>query len=107
MDSLIHYSPEDMTKVLARFARCTRHSINFTFAPYNHLLGAMHLVGRLFPRSDRAPAIVPVRLETLQQRIGFETALDDWRHGRTQRVSSGFYKSQAFELLQWEYHPEN
>jgi magnesium-protoporphyrin O-methyltransferase len=107
MDSLIHYTPQDATKVLAALAQCTHGSINFTFAPYNHLLGAMHTVGRLFPKSDRAPSIVPVRQETLQQCIGFEAKLDEWRPGRSQRVSSGFYKSQAFELVNRGYHPEH
>ena len=35
-------------------------SILFTFAPRTPLLAVMHAVGRLFPRGDRAPAIVPV-----------------------------------------------
>ena len=96
MDSLIHYSPEDMVTTLAKLtARCNR-SVLFTFAPHTPLLGAMHKVGKVFPRSDRSPAIVPVAEKNLRERLA---ALAEWRVARSHRVSSGFYKSHAFELV--------
>lgn len=96
MDSLIHYSPEDMVAALAGLARNCRRSILFTFAPKTPLLAAMHRVGKLFPRSDRSPAIVPVVEDDLRARLA---CLAEWRIGRTHRVSSGFYTSQAMELV--------
>ena len=47
--------------------RTVARSMLFTFAPRNPLLAAMHAVGRLFPRSDRAPAIEPVAESALRR----------------------------------------
>jgi magnesium-protoporphyrin O-methyltransferase len=99
MDSLIHYRAADVVRVLAGLAARTRHSIVFTFAPKTPALAAMHAIGRLFPRGDRAPAIEPVAEGTLRRLLSAEPALREWRIGRSRRVASGFYKSQAMELL--------
>ncbi len=96
MDSLIHYAPEDLVDAVAQLADRATGSILFTFAPHTRLLGAMHSVGKVFPKSDRSPAIVPVSETELRARLG---RLDDWKIGRTHRVSSGFYTSQALELV--------
>ncbi|TRD12801.1 magnesium protoporphyrin IX methyltransferase [Erythrobacter insulae] len=96
MDSLIHYSPEDLVDALAQIGERTTHSILFTFAPLTRLLGAMHTVGKVFPKNNRSPAIVPVSETELHARL---SDLSDWQIGRTQRVSSGFYTSQALELV--------
>jgi magnesium-protoporphyrin O-methyltransferase len=98
MDSLIHYRAVDTLKVLTGLAARTRNSIVFTFAPRTAPLALMHAVGRLFPRGDRAPAIEPVAEARLRSLVAAESALKDWRAGRTLRVSSGFYTSQAIEL---------
>lgn len=96
MDSLIHYSPDDMVRTLAALtARCHR-SLLFTFAPHTPLLGAMHKVGKIFPRSNRSPAIVPVAERHLRERLA---SLAEWRIARSHRVSSGFYTSHALELV--------
>ena len=99
MDSLIHYRAGDIVDALARLADRTSQSIVFTFAPSNPLLATMITVGRLFPRRDRAPFIEPVGEAKLRQRIGAATSLTDWQVGRTTRIASGFYTSQAMELL--------
>jgi magnesium-protoporphyrin O-methyltransferase len=99
MDSLIHYPAADVVRVLAGLASRTRHSIVFTFAPRTPALTVMHAVGRLFPRGDRAPAIEPVAERALRERIAGEPQLQSWRIGRTTRITSGFYKSQAMELV--------
>lgn len=99
MDSLIHYSTADAVRVLAGLAQRTRGAILFTFAPSNPALVAMRAVGRMFPRSDRAPWIEPVRQKSLHRMLAAEPLLAGWDRGRTQRVSSGFYKSQALELI--------
>ena len=58
----------------------------------------MHAVGRLFPRSDRAPGILPVSEEAIRRAIMTNPRLTDWRPMRTQRIANGFYTSQALEL---------
>ncbi len=98
MDSLIHYEPADVVRALSALAPRTRRSMLFTFAPRTPALAAMHAVGKLFPRSDRAPAIVPVAEGALRDAIRGAPALAGWRAARTQRVASGFYTSQAMEL---------
>lgn len=96
MDSLIHYSPEDLVDAIAELGQRTARSMLFTFAPHTRLLGAMHSVGKVFPKSDRSPAIVPVSETELRARLG---RLSDWKIARTHRVSSGFYTSQALEMV--------
>ena len=100
MDSLIHYSPADLVDALETLSVRTTGSILFTFAPHTRLLGAMHSVGKVFPKSDRSPAIVPVAEDELFERL--ERRLSGWQIGRTQRISSGFYTSQALELVRVE-----
>ncbi len=92
MDSLIHYDEVDVVGVLRAWAQRADH-IAFTFAPGTPLLRAMHVAGKLFPRSDRSPAIKPVAEERLARAIA--AGLPAWRIEMTERVSSGFYKSQA------------
>jgi magnesium-protoporphyrin O-methyltransferase len=99
MDSLIHYDAPDAVRVLQTLSHRVRCSMLFTFAPSNPLLMAMHTVGRLFPRADRAPAIEPVAESALRRMLATDDGLALWRPGRTHRVKSGFYTSQAFELV--------
>jgi magnesium-protoporphyrin O-methyltransferase len=99
MDSLIHYPLADVLRVLSGFAASTRHSIVFTFAPRTPALMLMRAAGRFFPRRDRAPAMEPITERALRARIALEPALNQWRIGRTQRIDSAFYKSQAMELV--------
>jgi magnesium-protoporphyrin O-methyltransferase len=100
MDSLIHYDTPDIVAALERLSQRTRGSLLFTFAPRTPLLAAMHSVGRLFPRSDRSPALTPVAQPKLREglngRIG-GSGQGGWKEGRSQRVASGFYTSQAWE----------
>ncbi len=98
MDSLIHYGADDALAVLQGWSRRTRASLLFTFAPSSPLLLAMHAIGRLFPRGDRAPAIEPLAESALRRMLATDDGLALWAPGRTQRVSSGFYTSQALEL---------
>jgi magnesium-protoporphyrin O-methyltransferase len=106
MDSIIHYEASDMVRTLAGLSAMTERSIIFTFAPLNVLLGGLYIAGKLFPRSDRSPRIVPVSPSSLTRNIGAEPALSGWATARTQRVSRSFYISQAFELVKKaELHP--
>ncbi len=99
MDSLIHYRTADAVRVIEGLARRATASMLFTFAPRTPLLAAMHTVGLLFPRGDRAPSIVPVSTVELARLIDADAGMSAWRRGRTERIASGFYTSQAMELV--------
>jgi len=96
MDSLIHYSPDDLVDAVEELTQRSSRSVLFTFAPHTKLLGAMHTLGKAFPKSDRSPAIVPVPESDLRSRLA---RIEGWAIGRTRLVSSGFYKSQALEMV--------
>ncbi len=97
MDSVIHYRTEDAVDALSQLAARTTGSIVFTYAPRTPLLAAMISLGRLFPRSDKAPWLEPMAKEKLLRMMKDDEVLSSWELGRTERVSSGFYKSQAME----------
>jgi magnesium-protoporphyrin O-methyltransferase len=99
MDSLIHYQSADMARALGTLGPRVTQKMLFTFAPSNPLLTAMHRVGKLFPRGDRAPSIVPVAEQQVLRLLRAEPALAGWQAGRTLRVASGFYTSQALEWV--------
>jgi magnesium-protoporphyrin O-methyltransferase len=99
MDSLIHYRAADIVRVLSGLVARTDGSLLFTFAPRTPALALMHAVGRLFPRGDRAPAIEPVAEAALRRLLALEPRLDAWQAGRCTRIASGFYTSQALELV--------
>ena len=95
MDSLIHYDENDIIGVLKAWSQRASH-VAFTFAPGTPLLRTMHFIGKAFPRGDRSPAILPVSEARLAQDIAL--ALPEWKIDFTQRVSRGFYKSQAMGI---------
>lgn len=99
MDSLIHYDMPDILRVLSGLAASADTSIAFTFAPRTALLAALHATGKLFPRGDRAPMIVPVAEPALRRAFAAEQSLAGWTLQRTQRVARGFYISQAMEAV--------
>ncbi len=98
MDVLIHYTLDDAVAALSELSGRTRRQLVFTFAPRTPFLAAMHAAGKLFPRSDRSPAIEPVAHARLAEALEAAAALENWQLGRTQRISRGFYTSQALEL---------
>ena len=99
MDSLIHYDSDQIAHALAGLAQRTRHSMAFTFAPRTPLLALMHSAGRWFPRSDRSPSLTPVAHAELLRQMQGQSPLHAWSGARMQRVSSGFYTSQAWEWV--------
>jgi magnesium-protoporphyrin O-methyltransferase len=99
MDSLIHYVAPDIVEALVRLAQRTERGMVFTFAPRTRLLAVKHAVGRIFPRSDRAPAIEPVAPGELEHLIDGEARLAPLVRHRTTRVQNTFYISQAMELV--------
>lgn len=98
MDSLIHYAAPDALAVIRQLTAMTNGSVLFTFAPSNPLLATMHVVGKAFPRGNRSPSIVPVAEKKLFHLLTTDPDLSGWRQERSERVSSGFYTSQACEL---------
>jgi len=98
MDSLIHYRMTDMLDAYAALAARTKIAMAVTFAPRTPLLALVGGIGKLFPRGDRAPAIEPVVMASLLKGVARDARLAPWVAGRTHRVESGFYTSQALEL---------
>jgi len=92
MDSLIHYCLDDFSDGVRRLADLSKKTVLFTFAPRTPALSVMHAAGKLFPRSDRSPAICPHTAKDVGDR------LSDRRLLRSQVIKSGFYISQALEL---------
>jgi magnesium-protoporphyrin O-methyltransferase len=90
MDSIIHYQPADTFAAIAQLAaRCDRAML-FTFAPRTPLLSTALAFGKILPRGDRSPAIVPQSETALREKFNI---------GRSKKISSGFYTSQAMEVL--------
>ena len=98
MDSLIHYEGADIARIVSDLAERTRSAIVFTIAPRTAALSVMHAAGKLFPRGDRAPAIVPISASALQRRFEEHQELVNWRVSRSSRIDRGFYISQAMEV---------
>lgn len=98
MDSLIHYCHDDVVAALTGAACRVRGSILFTCVPLSPLLAAKRSVGRLFPRADRAPDVQPCRLAALSRDIERRLGAG-WQVRERQRVSSGFYTSEALRLV--------
>ncbi|MEO0974905.1 MAG: magnesium protoporphyrin IX methyltransferase [Pseudomonadota bacterium] len=99
MDSLIHYRRDDIVAAVCNFTDRSRGKVLITFAPLTPALGAMHAVGRLIPKlSHRAPDIAPVSEKRLVRSLSEALSESNWRPGRTRRVSTGFYTSQALEV---------
>ncbi len=99
MDSLIHYRAHDVVAALSRLAERTRHSIVFTAAPRTPATMMMLTMGKLFPRSDRSPAIEPIAPAALRRLMAGDASLAAWHTGRYENIAAGFYKSQALEWI--------
>jgi len=99
MDSLIHYRPDDVVRIVAGLTARTSDALLMTFAPRTPMLAIMHAVGRSFPRGDRAPAIEPVAERVLRRKLADHPELADWRCGRSRRITTGFYMSHALQLV--------
>lgn len=95
MDSLIHYRFADIVAAVARLQSRTTGSILFTVAPRTPLLLAMQAAGKLFPRGDRSPAIIPASPPRLMR----DLARGGWAAGRGAGTSTAFYKSHAIEMV--------
>ena len=93
MDSLIYYGADEVcASVVALGQRPTRKVI-FTVAPRTKLLMLMWYVGKLFPRSDRSPVMMPQSPARLIKDTNHFGDMQDLG-----RINSGFYISQAMEF---------
>ena len=99
MDSLIHYEGADIARMVSALAARAESVVVFTVAPRTPLLTLMHAVGRLLPRGDRAPSIAPISRGDLESRLERALAGKRWRTARTARIVSGFYISEALEVV--------
>jgi magnesium-protoporphyrin O-methyltransferase len=98
MDSIIHYRAEDAIAALARLAARADRALLFTFAPRTPILGTMLTLGKLFPRGDKSPMIEPQSEAKLRKTLGTDQKFAGFTIGRSRRVKSGFYFSQAMEV---------
>ncbi len=98
MDSVIHYNRTDLVSGIEKLAALARQSLLFTFAPRTPALAIMHTVGKLFPRSDRSPAIQPHPEAALRADLETARGLSNCQIGRSQRITTGFYISHALEI---------
>jgi magnesium-protoporphyrin O-methyltransferase len=89
MDSLIYYDAADIGRTL-RALGARSGQVVFTVAPRTALLMAMWHAGRLFPRSDRSPVMIPHDLKDLTRATGPGLS-------RIGRVARGFYISDCLE----------
>jgi magnesium-protoporphyrin O-methyltransferase len=90
MDSLIYYGTEDITAALQRLGAKTDEAVVFTVAPRTPFLMTFWTLGKVFPRADRSPTMVPHALTTLNRTTGGKLTKID-------RVSRGFYISECLE----------
>lgn len=90
MDSLIYYRAEDIAGILARLGERTERAVVFTVAPRTPFLMTFFTAGKLFPRSDRSPVMIPHAFTRLRDLSGPGL-------GRVERVSRGFYISECLE----------
>lgn len=92
MDSMIYYSADDIGRILDGVAPRLRQNMVFTVAPRTPLLMAMWRVGKLFPRADRSPTMVPHSPARIAAKLTTGKLRD------IERVTSGFYISNALEF---------
>lgn len=90
MDSLIYYDRTDILAALERLSARTGQSVVFTVPPKTPLLTLMWWSGRLFPRADRSPTMVPQDHRALTAATGGSVA-------HIARIARGFYISDCLE----------
>lgn len=91
MDSLIYYSAQDIAAILGRLTPRVDGRIVLTLPPRTPLLMAMYRAGKLFPRGDRSPRMVPQSARGLQKALAAAGVAGRLREVET--VRSGFYIS--------------
>ncbi len=96
MDSIIHYPTKDMINIIEALSRMATKAMIFSYPPRTIPLAVLWGVGKLFPRGDKSPAIEPQPPKKLRAALA---KIEGVKLGRTHRVATGFYISEAQELL--------
>ena len=96
MDSLLYYTRADVAQAIGTLSRRTSGRIVFTLAPRTPLLMAMWRAGQLCPRSNRSPTMVPHAPAAIAEAL--RKAGVPGHLAVQERISSGFYISQAMEF---------
>ena len=95
MDSLIHYSTEDVISSIADFSSRANNSVLFTVIPSTFFLNSKLLLGKFFPKSERSAEVVPIEWGQLEQ---LEALKINASLTKIKRIKSFFYVSEAWEL---------
>jgi magnesium-protoporphyrin O-methyltransferase len=95
MDSIIHYPTKDMIDIIEVLSRMSSKAMIFSYPPRTLPLAILWGVGKLFPRGDKSPAIEPQPPKKLRSAL---SKLGNVKLGRSHRVATGFYISEAQEL---------
>ena len=91
MDSLIYYDAADINRSIPTLFQRTSCKIVFTVAPRTPFLMAFFGMGKLFPRRDRSPVMIPHAPKKLARLV-------DGNLRSVARISSGFYISECLEV---------
>jgi len=93
MDSLIYYGADDVAALLGKASARVDAKFVFTLPPRTPALMAMWRVGKLFPRADRSPTMIPQTTAGLANALRSAGIKGNLRE--IDRVKSGFYISNA------------
>ncbi|MAT88001.1 MAG: magnesium protoporphyrin IX methyltransferase [Aestuariivita sp.] len=93
MDSLIYYDTNQICSAVISLGQKPTKKVIFTVAPRTKFLMAMWYAGKLFPRSDRSPVMIPQSPKNL-----IEVTQGSGKMHNLGRVTSGFYISQVLEF---------
>lgn len=94
MDSLIYYDGADIGRAMARLAPRVSGNVVFTVAPRTPFLLAFWGAGKVFPRADRSPVMIPHAPKVLAGHVAASGQLHE-----VGRVTSGFYISTCLNLV--------
>ena len=93
MDSMIYYSAPDIAALLGKASTRVGGKFVFTLPPRTPALMAMWRLGKLFPRADRSPTMIPQT--TARVADALRVAGVPGRLKEIERIKSGFYISNA------------
>ncbi|MEO0356807.1 MAG: magnesium protoporphyrin IX methyltransferase [Pseudomonadota bacterium] len=96
MDSLIYYTADDIGQALTELSPRVSGKIIFTVAPRTPFLMLFWYAGKLFPKKDRSPVMIPHKKTPIARAAHAAGARGKLR--QIKRISSGFYTSQALEF---------
>nr|WP_254656286.1 magnesium protoporphyrin IX methyltransferase [Jannaschia sp. CCS1] len=95
MDSMIYYTAPDLGRALAGLSERCPHIV-FTVAPRTPFLMAFFGLGKLFPRADRSPVMIPHAPKRISEKLLINQC--DRTLLKLEQVTSGFYISSCLEM---------